>query len=284
MPKNPPRSSGAGAGLDPACPPDEPARGAGSVEPAQRWFWPDDRQECLSHREVEWDPASIFEHVLRDILPRAPRPSVQVEFRPFANLNHTIRLRDGRIMVRLSDLLRDAPPAVLAAVAAILISKLYGRPVLEKFRRRYRRYVNRPGVRRQIEKIRHLRGRKQAGPAAGKVYDLNDLFERLNVRYFHGLLGQPRLGWSRSPSRTALGHFDPAHNTIVISRFLDRREVPRIVVEFVLYHEMLHLRYPVEHGSENRRVHPARFVQEEKKFEHHGEARKALNALLPRNL
>ena len=44
-----------------------------------------------------------------------------------------------------------------------------------------------------------------------------------------------------------LGHYDPPHNAIVISRILDRPGTPRLAVEYVMYHEMLHLNHPAEH-------------------------------------
>lgn len=228
---------------------------------------------------IEWDPASIFEHVFRRMKPRTQLPEIQVEFRPFANMNHTIRLEEGRILVKLSDLLRHAPPKALEAIAVILLSKLYRRPVPEKFNLRYRRYVNSREVRRKIQQIRLIRGRKHKGSASGLVYDLTDLFQGLNLHYFDGLLGQPVLTWSRWRSRTSLGHFDPDHNTIVVSRLLDSAEVPRMLVEFILFHEMLHLKHPVEHCGGRRRVHPPSFVREEKKFAHYREAQKLLKAM-----
>jgi D-hexose-6-phosphate mutarotase len=77
------------------------------------------------------------------------------------------------------------------------------------------------------------------------------MFEELNFRYFFGLMARPSLGWSRQDARTMLGHYDSSHNAIVLSRLLDRPETPRLAVEYVLFHEMLHLRHPVEHqGSQ----------------------------------
>jgi hypothetical protein len=81
----------------------------------------------------------------------------------------------------------------------------------------------------------------------GVRYDLYEIFEELNFRYFHGLMARPILGWSPYASRTLLGHYDPSHNAIVLSRILDRVDTPRLAVEYVLFHEMLHLRYPAEH-------------------------------------
>jgi len=45
----------------------------------------------------------------------------------------------------------------------------------------------------------------------------------LNGEFFDGLLGRPLLGWSRTASRGMLGHFDPSHNAIIISRISTSR-------------------------------------------------------------
>jgi hypothetical protein len=63
-----------------------------------------------------------------------------------------------------------------------------------------------------------------------------------------------------------LGHFDPSHNAIIISRIFDRPDQPVLAVEYVMFHEMLHLRYPVDHNGARRRVHTKEFREAEKKF------------------
>jgi hypothetical protein len=42
--------------------------------------------------------------------------------------------------------------------------------------------------------------------------------------------------------------------------------VARLAVEYVMFHEMLHLRYPVEHRGARRCVHTPEFKQAEKQF------------------
>jgi predicted metal-dependent hydrolase len=106
------------------------------------------------------------------------------------------------------------------------------------------------------------------------------MFEELNFRYFFGLMARPALGWSRQESRTMLGHYDPSHNAIVLSRVLDRAETPRLAVEYVLYHEMLHLRHPVEHEGARRCVHTRAFKDAEKQFERLREAKAMLRKLV----
>ena len=67
-------------------------------------------------------------------------------------------------------------------------------------------------------------------------------------------------------ARRSLGHYDPAHNTIVVSRVFDRRNTPRCAVEYLVYHEMLHLKHPVKLRGSRRCVHPPEFQAEEKLF------------------
>lgn len=204
---------------------------------------------------------------------------MEVQFRPYANVNSTIRLREGRLVVRLSDLLRDAPPAVLEALALILISKLYRLRVPAGSRACYRRFLHRRQMRRRLRLVRQTRSRKPAHAPRGQVYNLERIFRRLNRGYFQGLLAMPVLRWSRHRSRTMLGHFDSAHNTIMISRRLDSPRLPRYVIEYLIYHEMLHLKYPVEYCNGRRRVHSRLFRLDERRFLHYEQARRALKEL-----
>jgi len=100
----------------------------------------------------------------------------------------------------------------------------------------------------------------------GEARNLEAVFDRLNAEFFQGLMGAPQLGWSQSPSRTTLGHFDPSHNAIIISRIFDEPSAPILALEYVMYHEMLHLRFPVDHSGMRRCVHTPEFRVEEKKF------------------
>jgi hypothetical protein len=189
-----------------------------------------------------------------------------VEFCRFANADSFIRLESGRLHVRISDLLEGAPAPVLEALAYILLGKLYRKPVPRLYAHRYRLYLNRRDVRRQANLVRQIRGRKFVSGPQGAVYNLADVFDRLNLQFFDGLLGCPQLGWSRQPSRGMLGHFDPAHNAIIISRIFDRAEVPALALHYVMFHEMLHLQHPVDHSGARRCVHTREFRESEKKF------------------
>jgi len=193
-------------------------------------------------------------------------PELRVEFFDFAAINNTIRLREGRLLVRLSDLLEGAPETVLRAIAHILLAKMYRKPIDRDHAVRYRRYISSHHMSRKAHLLRQVRGRKRILSAQGQVYDLEAIFEQLNVRFFHGLLGRPQMTWSSERARNRLGHYDPAHNAIVVSRVFDHPRVPRYAVEYIVYHEMLHLKHPVKLRGSRRCVHSKEFQAEENQF------------------
>jgi predicted metal-dependent hydrolase len=110
-------------------------------------------------------------------------------------------------------------------------------------------------------------------------YDLDTIFEALNTRFFHGLMARPRMSWSQTKTRRILGHYDPAHNAIIISRVFDHFAVPAYVLEYIVYHEMLHLKHPVKLRGSRRCVHSSEFQAEEKLFPHMAQANAFLRRL-----
>ena len=181
--------------------------------------------------------------------------------------------------MRLSDLLEGAPAPVLQAIAHILLAKMYRKPVEREAAARYRRYVSSHDIARKAHLVRQMRGRKHLHSAQGRTYDLDAVFEELNDRFFHGLLARPQLTWSRNHSRNSLGHYDPAHNAIVVSRIFDHPRVPQYAVDYIVYHEMLHLKHPVRLRGSRRCVHSAEFQAEEKLFPQLAEVKRFLRQL-----
>jgi hypothetical protein len=216
--------------------------------------------------KVAADVVTIFEQEYRVLRSRAPMPGFHIRFRRFVSLNTTIRLRDGQLHVSLSDLLEGAPESVLRAIAHILIAKIYKKPISAAHNHRYKRFQYSEAVARQTEQIRSSRGAKRFSGPEGRYYNLEEVFDSLNERFFHGLLGRPQLTWSEQAAKRLLGHYDAAHNTIVVSRVFDRPSSPRYAIEYLLYHEMLHLKHPVSVRGTRRCVHGKAFKADEKLF------------------
>ncbi len=221
----------------------------------------------------------IFQETYTELCPASSVPQFKIEFFAFANVNNTIRLREGRLLVRLSDLLEGAPDTVLRAIAHILLAKMYRRPIDRGQAARYRKYVASHDIVRKTHLVRQMRGRKRLRSARGYFYDLDAIFEELNTRFFRGLMGRPRMSWSQTKTRRILGHYDPAHNAIIISRVFDHFAVPAYVLEYIVYHEMLHLKHPVRLRGSRRCVHSAEFQADEKLFPEVAEANAFLRRL-----
>ena len=117
---------------------------------------------------------------------------------------------------------------MLRAIAHILLAKLYKKPIDATQNLRYKRFASSAAVTRQTELIRGARGNKRFFGPEGRFYHLEEVFDSLNVRFFGGLLGRPELTWSESMAKRALGHYDAAHNTIVVSRVFDRPIEPPV--------------------------------------------------------
>jgi hypothetical protein len=228
-----------------------------------------------------FEPLELFRRVLRRLRVAGALPSLRVEFRPFAGLRSTICLRKDHLKVCISDVLENAPRLVLEALAEILLCKVYRRRASREARECYLAYVLSPSMRARIDQARRQRGTKRLLPAHGRWHDLEEVFHRLNERFFHGELSVTGLGWSLKNSRTTLGHYDAGHGMIVLNRALDSPTAPAHLVEYLVFHEMLHMRFPVERNGHLRVVHSREFRKAEREFPQYEEARKSLKHFRP---
>jgi hypothetical protein len=218
----------------------------------------------------------IFHRIFTRLGCQGRPPHFVVELYPYANLAHTMRLRQETAHVRLSDILRDAPVPVIEAAAAILLAQMYRRRLPAELRDLYRRFAIAHATRRRIARVRRKRARRIVDSPRGGAHDLEPMFAALNLEYFDGNLRRPRLGWSARPWRSQYGCFDPSLDQIVMNSRLDRANVPSYAVEFILYHEMLHVKHPLRAAACGLQAHSAEFRAEEKRFKHYERARKFL--------
>ncbi len=96
---------------------------------------------CYSSFNVSPKIAEIFCEAYRELRPHTAAPPMHVRFYPFVSINNTIRLRQGELYIRISDLMEGAPETVLHSIAHILLAKLYRQPVDRAHSARYRRYI-----------------------------------------------------------------------------------------------------------------------------------------------
>jgi hypothetical protein len=206
-------------------------------------------------------------------------PRFRVEFYPYSSLVLTIRRREEAVYVRFSDLLCRAPRPVLEGAAALLLSRVYRRKAPALLIAPYLAYARSNRTRSRISRMRRGRVRLAATSPRGRHFDLDNLFDRLNAAYFEGRLQHPNIGWSARSWRRQFGCYDPGPNQIVLNRRMDRPGVARCAVEYVLFHEMLHVKHPTRRSGCSLVSHSREFREEEKRFAEFEKARRVLDRL-----
>lgn len=205
-------------------------------------------------------------------LPRPPH----VVFYPYANGTSTVRDRGGRLHFRLTTRLEGAPDEALEGVVAVLLSRVLDVPLPRGEAGNVRAYKERlEAGRGRAEGA----GRKHIDPV-GAHRSLLESYLRVSLDLGLELPRVPTLSWSKTVARHRFGHWDPEHNAVVISQVLDDLDVPEFVLDYVLYHELLHILHPVKLGSGSKRiVHSAAFRRDERKFPRWKEADAWINKL-----
>lgn len=106
---------------------------------------------------------------------------------------------------------------------------------------------------------------------------LEESFNRVNEKYFYGLIEQPNLIWG-FPSKSHLGSYDYKRDTIKISKVFTKLEMD--MLDFVMYHEILHKKQKFQNKLGSNRYHTSEFRRKEREFENYEEIDKKLNRAL----
>ncbi len=215
---------------------------------------------------------SFYEEAFQIFDAKSEMPEIEVRFYPYIGINHTIRVRSGKVFVRIAEICREMPMNSQKALAYILVAKLLRKKVPSKARQVYSDFIKTQEIREKAVENKKTRGRKIITSAQGSFYDLDEIFDALNQTYFRNSLPKPILSWSSRKTYRILGHHDSTHETVIVSRSLDDKKVPRFVVEYVVFHEMLHIFHPTIHRNGRRFNHTPAFRRNERKFQYFEEA------------
>lgn len=221
----------------------------------------------------------LFQRIFTRLNCEGYPPRFKVEFYAYSSLVLTIRRRHDMVYVRFSDLLQRASLPVLEGAAALLLARVYRRRAPKALVDPYLDYARSTRTRARMNRMRSSRVRLSPVSPQGRHYDLDKLFDELNVKYFQGQLHRPHIGWSTRSWRRQFGCYDPGPNQILLNRRMDKPGVPKCVVEYVLYHEMLHVKHPTRRSGCSMVSHSPEFRAEEKLFTEYQIARKLLDHL-----
>ena len=199
---------------------------------------------------------------------------MEASYYPYIGLTHTVRRKGSVWKFRISDYCRHAPEAVLESIIMILACKVTRRKPDRKYLRTYEAFRNYPPVVEAVRERRLKQGRKHFAGHPGKIHSLQRIYQELNRRYFNDQIDIRRIGWGIRRSRNRLGHYDPVHHTITLSPMLDSSDVPEYVIQYIVYHEMLHAVF--ENGAGVRKHHPPEYRRAERAYPDYARAQKFL--------
>ena len=94
----------------------------------------------------------------------------------------------------------------------------------------------------------------------GHYYDLEQVFTACNQRNFGGKMTRPQvIHWSPRVNHSTMGSYNVNEDILMINRGLDRPDVPGYVLDFVMYHELLHKALGVKTSGNRRMSHTKEF-------------------------
>lgn len=199
-------------------------------------------------QELELFPAPSFEDIIAEN--KISGLSITFNKRLHKSWHLTIKPNKQKSMV-VPYLLKDAPENTKKAVIswALLL-----KPRLKKNKKIYYQqkkhlenqvwdYLEKQGVTSKRKKINNPQ--KFALRTNGTVYDLQLLFEDINLRYFDGKI-KSYIRWGTYGSRTSNQSYCTDQNgdrfsLITIAGVYNHPKVPEFAIRGVLFHEMLHI-------------------------------------------
>lgn len=186
---------------------------------------------------------------------------------------YKIRQDGGIVSLSAQESFIRAPDGILQALLLIALA-----PPSPDSRQAVRDFTFQEPYQRTRHRLEYL-GIPLDSYAAGSMYHLGQIFDRVNQAYFEGRLARPHLVWSSRLTHRKFGHYQWDTDTVMVSSSLDQPSVPALAVEFVMYHELLHKKLGARRGKRNRIAHTSRFRQLEDQFKGIDEARRLLNSI-----
>lgn len=205
-------------------------------------------------------------------LMQKPGLNIKTKFKNYSHLKCTAKLRYNHLQVFASKAYSQTTQEVLNGLVLHVLLRLF------KFKQKrfakhlveYRKFVASKQAKEISKELAKTNGRIKQNNAFGQAYDLHRVAAK--VLFDHGSLLKdtlvPELSWSNTKSRRLLARHDEHSNRIVVSKLFDSINVPQFVVEYLVYHELLHAKWGIKFNETNfaRKIHSKQFKDDEKKF------------------
>lgn len=197
------------------------------------------------------------------------RARVDVSFRPMRAVTRA-EVRDGAVRLWIQAPLATIGRDGLDAVVAMMAGEAEARQVVHES-------MLSGAFQSALAAIEAMGG--TVARTQGTVHDLDTSFARVNEHFFGGAMDRPTISWSRAETRRMFGHYEFVSDALVVSSSLDRADVPEFVVDFIIYHELLHKKHGLRWSGTRAHAHTAAFRSDERKFPGLPEAERVLRRI-----
>ena len=234
-----------------------------------------------SRRAYQWlkflsDPARLMAHLetlralqeacrARSYCKRVPRrirkAPMEMAF-TYASYLYKAQVEDRTLAAKVHEGFIGAPPDVLQALARVLFSSAE-----DADRDRVKAHAAGEDFAEVVTAL-EMTTTEIGQRTEGRCFDLEAIFERVNRTYFDGQLERPRLTWNERITQVKMGHYDFLRDTVMLSVTLDAPRVPDYVVDFVMYHELLHKKLGTKVLNGRHYAHTPAFREAERAFAH----------------
>jgi predicted metal-dependent hydrolase len=106
---------------------------------------------------------------------------------------------------------------------------------------------------------------------------LENSFHRVNQQFFHELLDRPNLQWGTA-SKAKLACYNFHNDTITVSTIF--KDAPDHVLDYLIYHELLHKKQKFQFKNNRNYFHTKRFRQAEDLFPNKNQIDKEINKII----
>lgn len=171
----------------------------------------------------------------------------------FNDYNANVKYDYGKIEFRLSRKWKEVSDSIRIGLIQTLLLKMFG----EK-----KNTMNIDLYNTFIKKMSTYALKNKFDPV------LETSFERVNDKYFYGMIDKPNLVWGQESFRK-LGSYEYGTDSIVISRAFENNENKgnEELLDYIMYHELLHKKHKFYTKNGRSYHHTRLFREKEKQFE-----------------
>jgi hypothetical protein len=177
----------------------------------------------------------------------------------FNDYNANVRRRGNNIEFNFSKKWIEINDDVKIGLIQILMNKIFKTKVLTQNIELYEIFIKKVHI---------------AVPKTKTDPKLEESFDRVNEKYFLGLIEKTNLKWG-TDSKSKLGCYEYGSDTITLSSIF--KDAPQEFVDYIMYHEMLHKKHKFYTKNGKSYHHTGQFSKDERKFDNQKEIEKRIN-------